>query len=438
MFGGLSLGLANSGKIKTDVGQLTPTMSVGVEEVYDSAKDTFRHVNELLPKVQHDMIKSQKELEEYVKAIKSSGVYAIDTEVDGLNPRVDRIAGISIYTPGQNPAYIPINHSFYEENLDARHFVRALAELDVFVIMHNSAYDRRVLYNYAQVWIPCSLDTMAGAHALNENEPKGLKYQWNKYCMDNLYEEKTYSDLFENRKFSTFDPERVLVYATLDAYMTYQLGQFQMQYLNIKQDLCKQLNLESVAHAFWNIEMPVLDVATRMEERGINFDLELNKKLQVKYEKSMRDVEERIHGYLDKLLPVIKDRIPPAKFHALGNPVNIASGDQIATIIYDGMGLELSEALKKSAEVTAKKSKRKGGPNYRMTGREAIEYFMEEYPTYKEFFKNLLEHRGISKIYGTYIIGLRKEIDPYSKRIHGRWNTLGTDTGRMSSRSPNL
>lgn len=438
LFGGATLELTNDRKIKTEVGSLVPTLSVGVEEVYREAQLTFDLVQELMPEVQHEIIRTEKELYDYLEAIKESKVYAIDTEVDGLNPRQDRIAGICIYTPSKNPAYIPINHEFYEYNLDARDFVRKLSELDTFSIMHTSEFDQRVLYNYAQVWVPVSLDVSVGAHMLNENEPKGLKYQWNKYCMNGQYTEKSYGDLFGGRKFSTFDPERVMVYATLDAIMTYQLGAFQMQYLNPKQKKCSQHGLESVAKAVWEIEMPVRRLATKMEERGINYDMELNRELQVKYEKRIREEEQALQEYLDKLMPVIEDRISPSGKAALDNPINLSSNKQLQVILYEGMGLEISESLKKGADVKHRKKKTASPVNYKLTGGEALEYFIEEYPTYESFFKSLLAYRELNKVYGTYIIGMRKKVDPYSKRIHGRWLTTGTDTGRFSSREPNL
>lgn len=53
------------------------------------------------------------------------------------------------------------------------------------------------------------------------------------------------------------------------------------------------------------------------------------------------------------------------------------------------------------------------------------------------FVKKLLEYRGVTKLYSTYILGIKNKLTPEG-RIHGGFLLHGTVTGRLSSREPNL
>lgn len=420
--------------------QINPNVRSTTNDIEENTRETFQIIKSLVPELEHELITTTERLDEYLESIKKTRVYAIDTETDGLNPRTDKIAGISLYTPGESAVYIPINHHFYENNVDAREFVRKLSRLkNVRVIMHNSKFDSRVLHNYAQVWLMADIDTMIAAHVLNENEPKGLKALYNKYCVNGRYVEATYGSLFSGRKFNTMHPEQVYIYATFDPYMTFELAKFQMKYLKKGTPENKQYGLEGVSHVFTHIEMPVVHIATFMEERGIGFDYELNLELQKKYEKQIKETHEYITNELDKILKEKGHLIPAEERARLPQTINIDSGDQLTIILYSALGFKQSPNIEKAVIQRKKKTNKAGGKiDPRSVGVESLEYFAEAYPEYKDLMEAILDYRASTKIYSTYITGLRKEVDPYSKRIHGGWNTVGTHTGRMSSSKPNL
>jgi DNA polymerase-1 len=53
------------------------------------------------------------------------------------------------------------------------------------------------------------------------------------------------------------------------------------------------------------------------------------------------------------------------------------------------------------------------------------------------FIEQLLKHRELTKIYSTYMVGIKDKLTPDSY-IHGNFLLHGTVTGRLSSRKPNL
>ena len=55
-----------------------------------------------------------------------------------------------------------------------------------------------------------------------------------------------------------------------------------------------------------------------------------------------------------------------------------------------------------------------------------------------EIVSDILEHRGLSKLLGTYIDSLPQLINPRTGRIHTSFNQCVTATGRLSSSDPNL
>jgi len=107
----------------------------------------------------------------------------------------------------------------------------------------------------------------------------------------------------------------------------------------------------------------------------------------------------------------------------LGAPVNFGSPPQMIEFLYTHkMGLKLKVLDRtetgnpSTAEETLLKLKAKDKSG---------------------FIDHLLELRGLSKLYSTYVIGIYNKLSE-EDRIHARFLLEGTVTGRLSSRDPNL
>jgi len=101
--------------------------------------------------------------------------------------------------------------------------------------------------------------------------------------------------------------------------------------------------------------------------------------------------------------------------HGLENP---SSSQQVAELLYDRLGLPCTVTTPKGA---------------RSTSRAALETLEGQHPVVDA----LLRHRKLAKLHGTYCVGMRGHIRD-DGRIHTSYLLHGTETGRLSSREPNL
>ena len=400
----------------------------GSKSLIEIIKQIEQSVTEKLGHYLNDYlcIRDEQSLKEYIDKCIEQGEATLDTETTGLNPMLDKIAGFSIYTPGQKAAYVPINHRDYITNElipnqlpvnFCKEQLQRLHDNNVKMVMFNAPFDIRVVLNQVGTRLPIYWDVYIAQKLLNENESSNkLKELHRKYVMHNQEDAFSFSDLFD--KSVTFDliPIKVgYIYAARDALVTYELYQFQKQYLDPSSPLCKEHGLEEVYKVFMEIEMPVVDVVVDMEQNGIKLDLEYANKLSIKYNAML---EERINHFYE-VCKKYEDKIEAYKKvnpnHGLSTPINIGSSSQIATLLYDI--LELEPISKKLAG---------------KTGVEVLEAYN------LDICKAILDYREITKLLSTYIDKLPKLVVPKDGKIHCRFNQYGAKTGRFSSDNPNL
>jgi DNA polymerase I-like protein with 3'-5' exonuclease and polymerase domains len=368
-------------------------------------------------------IRDESELHDYISACIDNGVIAIDTETNGLDPILDDIVGVCIYTIGRRGAYIPINHVSYitmelvpnqlSKSIVASELTR-IADANIDVIMFNAKFDTRVIRNQLGVYLRCTWDCYLGARLLNENEGagnNGLKKLHQKYVLDGVGDAFSFDDLFKGIPFSQIPIKVGYLYAARDPEVTFELYEFQKEYLG---DNAEKYGLQDVAWVFHNVEMPCVEVVCDMEDNGITFDFEYGKVLSEKYHKLLDDKVEQFYDvcrvYQDKI-DAWTDRNPNNK---LDNPINIASSTQIAILLYDILKIEPPDPK-----------------NPRGTGVEILSKIDNP------LCKAILEYREVSKLLSTYIDKLPDCVNPKDGRIHCSFNQYGADTGRFSSSDPN-
>lgn len=391
------------------------------------------NVMNILGKYEDDtqIISTRAELSAYIDAAIVNGEIAIDTETNNsLEPLTCKLMGPCIYTPGKKNVYIPLNHVNPEtlERLDWQ-----LTEQDIYeefsrldntkIIMHNGKFDYQVIKCTTGKQLKVYWDTMIGARILDENERSaGLKQQYIDK-IDSSIEKYSIDHLFEGVEYAVVDPKLFALYAATDAYMTYQLYQWQK----------KQFELaghEKLYSLFLNIEMPIVEVAAEMELTGVAVDVEYAELLSKKYHQKLDDIDEKINIELEKYKEAIAQwrltdeaNIHPSKQRGEGDakskseqledPVNVASPTQLAILLYD---------------VLKTKSIDKKQP--RGTGEPILEKI--DLP----ICKLILERRGILKLINTYIDKIPTLITEKTGRVHTHFNQLGAGTGRFSSSDP--
>lgn len=351
------------------------------------------------------------EISDYFDSLVKYGFVAIDTETTGLDPIDDDIVGMSLYAPGLKPAYIPISHRDYITNelianQPSRDFLKNQLEKfnqnNTKIIMFNSAFDIRVIRHSLNSYLTCWFDAAIAARILNENEPSNkLKDLHKKYVLHNKEDEFTFAALFEHIPFNLIPINVGYLYAAKDAEVTWELFDFQMHYLNVNDDICKSRELQDVANLFWNIEMPCSSVIVDMEDTGMCLDIDVCNELKAKYIPKLNDAERR---YKQALLD-----------EGITENLDITSPTQLAHLLYDILGLRSPDPKKP-----------------RGTDKKILDSFDSS-----PIIDAIKDYRGVFTIVNSFITKLPTVVKP-DGRIHCRFLQNGTDTGRLSSKDPNM
>ncbi|MCG8431152.1 MAG: DNA polymerase I [Candidatus Omnitrophica bacterium] len=163
--------------------------------------------------------------------------------------------------------------------------------------------------------------------------------------------------------------------------------------------LTGRLNQAGLWKLFAEVEMPLVGVLSAMEREGIRLDASVLKTLS-------RDIEKRLCG--------IRARI----YKVAGCEFNINSPKQLREVLFVRLKLPVVKRTKT-------------GPS---TNEEVLRRLAGEH----ELPSHLVEYRQLTKLKTTYIDTLGGLVDENTGRIHTTFLQTGTETGRLSSRGPNL
>lgn len=380
------------------------------------------------------VIKSYEELVKYIDKAIFNGYIAIDTETNkSLDPLTCKLVGPCLYTPGEKQVYIPLHHRDYKtkeewswqlnESQINTQFQR-LKDNNVKIIWHNYVFDYRVIKCTCDIGMPIYWETQVAAKLLNENESAKLKDQYSLH-IDPDQDKYSIEGFFKYVDYEDVPPELFALYAATDAYDTYKLYEWQYPQLTSE-------DMKDVYKLYREIEIPILDVVSDMELRGISVDTEYAKKLSAEYHKRSDLVQTKI----DQELLALEDKIeawkhtPDAnklvgkknkkrKWEQLDNPISLGSNTQLSILLYDIMKVPVVD-----------------DSTPRGTGEEILEELANVY-NYK-LCKLMLEKRELDKQLTTFIDKLLTMISPATGRLHPSYNSTGTKTGRFSSSGPNL
>lgn len=378
------------------------------------------------------LLDNENKIREYIDCAITNGIIAVDTETNGLDRIDGKIAGVCLYTPGQKGVYIPVRHESFMTGIELKTNIspefmheqfERMNKSNIKYVLHNAKFDMHILWWMLGIKIIPYWDTQIGSQLLNENEPHKLKVLYKKY-VDNADENSkvaSFNSLFKGIEFNKVPPDVAYMYASFDPIMTYELYQFQYNFIDINGKYCKEKGLERVAEVFRNIEMPLIQVVFEMECTGVKIDTDLAEKLKAQYTKHKDAAEEKFNLEIEKLNDkfdklMIKN---PAAYNKLFKDgirkVSISSPTQLAILFYDV--LEFESPDKKSP---------------RGTGEAILKSF--NHP----LVDSILEYRSMSKLLSTYIEAIPQHIAKRDNRLHANFNQYGAKTGRFSSSDPNL
>lgn len=413
---------------KKQVAKVVPkSISGKVQLAKEMSKEVFADKLDRL-----ELLDNENKIREYIDCAITNGIIAVDTETNGLDRIDGKIAGVCLYTPGQKGVYIPVRHESFMTGIELKTNIspefmheqfERMNKSNIKYVLHNAKFDMHILWWMLGIKIIPYWDTQIGSQLLNENEPHKLKVLYKKY-VDNADENSkvaSFNSLFKGIEFNKVPPDVAYMYASFDPIMTYELYQFQYNFIDINGKYCKEKGLERVAEVFRNIEMPLIQVVFEMECTGVKIDTDLAEKLKAQYTKHKDAAEVKFNLEIDKLNDkfdklMIKN---PAAYNKLFKDgirkVSISSPTQLAILFYDV--LEFESPDKKSP---------------RGTGEAILKSF--NHP----LVDSILEYRSMSKLLSTYIEAIPQHIAKRDNRLHANFNQYGAKTGRFSSSDPNL
>lgn len=148
----------------------------------------------------------------------------------------------------------------------------------------------------------------------------------------------------------------------------------------------------------YEVEQPLEDVLAAMETEGFRVDCS-----------KLNELGEKFRSELDKVQKEI--------FEMSGEEFNVNSPKQLGKILFEKLDLPVIKRTKTGYSTNA----------------EVLEELSDKHP----IIDRITYFRQLSKLFSTYVEGLRAVIDEDS-RIHSNFNQTVTTTGRLSSTEPNL
>lgn len=171
------------------------------------------------------------------------------------------------------------------------------------------------------------------------------------------------------------------------------------KYINdIRDEYIKKLKLEDMYELFTNVEMPLINVLTRMELNGIICD---------------KSILDKMSTELSSKIELLTQDI----YNLAGEEFNISSSKQLGTILFEKLGLKHAKKTKTGYSTDSK----------------VLEKIINDHP----IVPLIQEYRNLTKLQGTYVEGLKNYIMKDGK-IHTIYKQTLTRTGRLSSTEPNL
>ena len=334
--------------------------------------------------------------ERWLARIEAADLTALDTETTSIDEMQARIVGISFSVVPGEAAYVPLAHTGPDAPAQLP-LAEVLARLKPWLenpahkkLGQHIKYDRHVLANHGIEVAGYAHDTMLQSYVLEVHRPHNLASLAERHLGRSGID---YEDLCgkgaHQIPFAQVPVDKAAEYSCEDSDQT----------LDVHRVLWPRLQQNARLRAIYELEVQCSEVLYRIERHGVLIDASLLKK-------QSHELGERIVAL-------------EAEAHQLaGQPFNLGSPKQIGEIFFEKLGLPV---IKKTAT---------GKPS---TDEEVLEKLAEDYP----LPARILEHRGLSKLKGTYTDKLPQLVDG-AGRVHTHFAQAVAVTGRLASNDPNL
>ena len=342
---------------------------------------------------EYKLVDNEEEIKKLCDFLMTFEILSLDTETTSTNAIEAELVGMSFSVEENKAFYVPVPAN-REEALRIVNIFKPLYENEkILKVGQNIKYDLEVLANYGVTLKGKMFDTMIAHYVIQPELYHNMDYLAEIYLkyktihIDELIGPKGKGQ----KNMRDLKPEDVYEYAAEDADVT----------LKLKNILEKEIEKAGVEHLFYKIEMPLMPVLASMEMNGVCLDTDSLKETSEVLTNRLKDIEEKI-------------------YELAGQEFNIASPKQVGEILFDKL------------KIVEKAKKTKTGQY--VTNEEVLQGLKHKH----EIVGNILEHRGLKKLLGTYIDALPSLVNKRTGRIHTSFNQTITSTGRLSSSDPNL
>ena len=345
----------------------------------------------------YDTILTWEAFDLWLVKVMAAELVAVDTETTSLDEMRAEIVGISFsVTPGE-AAYIPVAHNYGDAPAQLPRD-EVLAKLRPWLedgskkkLGQHVKYDRHVFANHGVEVQGYAHDTMLQSYVLEVHKPHGLSSLAERHLGRSGID---YEDLCgkgaHQISFSQVSIDKAAEYSCEDSDQT----------LDVHLTLWPQLQANDKLLFIYELEMASSETLYRIERNGVLIDAPT--------------LAAQSHQIGQRIMELEQEAYAIA-----GQPFNLSSPKQLGEIFFDKLGLPV---IKKTAT------------GARSTDEEVLEKLAEDYPLPAK----ILEHRGLSKLKGTYTDKLAQLAHPRTGRVHTHYAQAVAVTGRLSSNDPNL
>lgn len=420
----------------------------------------------------YDIIKSFSQVKRLVKACLKTGIASVDfeTNAEGIYNKTFKPTILSITFQVGSGVSIPLCHHEYENPHWKRwlkYFGRKVVENpNVTKVGWNLKFDLQIFELYGIYVRGTVLDGMLMKYLLNEEKPNDLKSMVRRYLPEHGDYEK--AEKFDKIPWDKKPLEPLCKYGCQDTDYTLRLAMFfESKLIEI-----------GMYPLFRHLIMPASRVLQHAEKTGLYLDRKFNQELLESYKPKIEQatsnclnlprvkkfsrwlVQERISKYLASIESELED----LDYHNPKDARKIASREQKISNIRAGVfttkkELELTREVNLGSTIDlplllysekgfkfpiikyTKDKKTNRDTDKPSTDEDTL---VELRLTVKNpenpkaiFLDNLIELRGLKKMYTTYIEGWHDKVQD-DDRIHGQFKIIGTTSGRLSSSEPNL
>lgn len=380
------------------------SLAAKIEKLFPTSQQQPAQSSPPQRKIECETITTLDALDKYLSRI--DRILAIDTETTGLNQTTDKIVGISLAIDDTHGAYIPIRHrsgtsdlfggtDIAPNQLPLESVYKKLWPIftnpNIIKIGHNLKYDLHIMAN--EGWPTNQIhpidDTMLlsyvlhgslHGHGLDELALKYLNHTNIKFA--SLFPPKTRD---ADMHFDTLQINDACMYAAEDACICRAL--YDIMHPELTRD-------EKLRHLYETCDLPLMPVLMQMERIGVLADRQKLQQLSTVFHTQLQTLEREI-------------------WELAGHEFNIASPKQLGAILFDELNLPANKK--------------------RSTDADSLNELVDTHP----IIEKILYWRSIAKLAGTYADALPRQIAS-DGRIHTTYLQTSTNTGRLSSRDPNL